>query len=140
MNSTRPTTLIRWLPWVLGALVLLVAGTVLFWFNPAQYGFYPVCPLHALTGLSCPGCGSLRALHQLTHGHFGEALRLNPLLVMALPFLAWILWQRMALEIGFRSWTTLTWPRRRGWLVVVGVLLFSLLRNLPFEPFSRLAP
>ena len=140
MNPTRPNPPIRWLPWTLGLVAILVTGAVLFLFNPTQYGLYPACPLHKLTGLSCPGCGSLRALHQLGHGHFAEALRLNPPLMIALPFLAWILLQRIALEIGFRSWPTLSWPRRRGWLVVAGVLLFSLLRNLPFEPFSRLAP
>ena len=57
--------------------------------------------MYQLTGLACPGCGSLRALHQLTHGHFGEALRLNPMLVMALPFLFWIVLRKKQKSIKY---------------------------------------
>ena len=52
---------------VLGAFALLGLAAVLFFFNPAQSGFYPFCVFHRTTGLLCPGCGSLRALHQLLH-------------------------------------------------------------------------
>ncbi|MFZ1677089.1 MAG: DUF2752 domain-containing protein [Saprospiraceae bacterium] len=47
-------------------------------YNPEQY-FFPLCPFRLLTGWLCPGCGSQRAMHQFLHGHFGEAMRLNPL-------------------------------------------------------------
>lgn len=66
-----------------------VATAVLFFFNPARTSFYPICQFKALTGLDCPGCGSLRALHQLLHGNVVAAFRLNALLVSALPFAAW---------------------------------------------------
>ena len=39
-----------------------------------------------MTGLDCPGCGSLRALHQLLHGNIKSALHFNALLVCGLPF------------------------------------------------------
>ncbi len=41
--------------------------------------WFPSCPLHALTGLLCPLCGSLRALHALLVGAPVVALFLNPL-------------------------------------------------------------
>ena len=55
-------------------VVVLVAaalgsGAVLFFFDPAKHGFYPVCVFHALTGWNCPGCGATRAAYQLLHGH-----------------------------------------------------------------------
>ena len=140
MNPTRPNPPIRWLPWTLGLVAILVTGAVLFLFNPTQYGLYPACPLHKLTGLSCPGCGSLRALHQLAHGHFGEALRLNPPLMIALPFLSWMVLRRMTVELGVRPLPQIPLSRRWGWRLLIGVLIFSILRNLPFAPFSRLAP
>lgn len=65
----------------LGALALMV----LFLFDPAQHAFYPRCYFYLLTGWQCPGCGSLRALHQLTHGNVAAAFRFNPLLVLAMP-------------------------------------------------------
>ena len=79
-------------PPVLAVLALLgaVAGLVLFCFDPRQYPFYPVCFFHKTTGLLCPGCGALRAMHQLLHGHLATAFRFNPVLVVSLPILAWI--------------------------------------------------
>ena len=41
-------------------IAVLASGAVLFFFNPSQYGFYPVCLFHELTGLNCPGCGGRR--------------------------------------------------------------------------------
>ena len=37
---------------------------------------------HAMTGLWCPGCGGLRAVHDLTHGHLVTALHENALVVL----------------------------------------------------------
>ena len=42
------------------------------------------CPSMVLLGLPCPGCGTTRALAALVQLHFVEALRLNPLLVIAI--------------------------------------------------------
>ena len=43
----------------------------------------PPCPLRALTGLYCPGCGSTRTLHALLHGDLATAMAMNPLLVVS---------------------------------------------------------
>lgn len=120
----------------IGFACWLLAGTVttalLFWFDPAFGGFYPVCPLYRLTGWQCPGCGGLRAIHQLLHGHWLEAARLNALLVVSLPFLAWF---------GARQFARKIWGRefRHGavhpallWAGLGAVLAFSVARNLVF--------
>src|SRR5437899_5204354 len=60
-------------------------AVILYFFNPSQFGFYPSCMFRRVTGLLCPGCGSLRAAHELLHGHLGTALRLNALFVLGLP-------------------------------------------------------
>ena len=67
-KTVRPVALI------VSALVAGAAGLVLFCFDPRQYHFYPVCFFHQTTGLLCPGCGALRAGHQLLHGHLVSAL------------------------------------------------------------------
>lgn len=59
--------------------------TVLYKFPPRTAGFYPVCPVHAYTGLLCPGCGATRALAALLHGHLAQALALNSLVTLLLP-------------------------------------------------------
>ena len=41
-------------------------------------GHYPTCPFLAITGWYCPGCGSLRAVHDLLHGDLAGAVRPQP--------------------------------------------------------------
>ena len=70
---------------IIGAVSGAAVAAVLmvhFLFNPSHYGFYPRCILYRMTGIYCPGCGALRASHQLIHGHFLTALRCNALLVL----------------------------------------------------------
>jgi len=94
VTSVPPRIRARWTPALLLKLLAIPAAAVglaiLYWFNPAQNGFYPRCGLYQATGLLCPGCGSLRALHQLLHGNLAAAFRLNALLVLSLPFLTWL--------------------------------------------------
>jgi len=113
------------------------AAAILFFFNPAQYGFYPVCYFHAATGLNCPGCGSLRALHQLLHGHIAEAARLNLLLFLCLPFLAWLIARFVIARLRGQ---TATFGIQPAWLwtFLCAAVLFTVLRNLP--SFAWLAP
>ena len=80
----------RW--YVVAAVPLVAAGlATLYVVDPAGSSLYPSCPFHALTGLHCPGCGTLRGIHQLLGGHPIAALDLNPLTVLSLPFLAYAL-------------------------------------------------
>src|SRR5260370_36721099 len=67
--------------------IAALAGLILFLFDPNRYPFYPVCAFHKVTGLLCPGCGSLRAMHQLLHRHLAIAFHFNPLLITTLPVL-----------------------------------------------------
>lgn len=120
-----------------GGLVLF-CGAILFCFDPTQYHFYPTCIFHQVTGLLCPGCGSLRALHQLLHGHPVVAFQFNPLLVAALPLLA-----------AFGLWHRLGKPRSQPdpwrrfyplWILGILCLLFSVWRNLPGAPALIVPP
>src|SRR5687767_5236276 len=76
--------------WI-GCAAAAMAGVLLFFFNPAEHAFYPRCFLKMTTGLDCPGCGGLRATHQLLHGKVREAFALNPLFVVGLPIAAILL-------------------------------------------------
>lgn len=109
----------------------------MFWFDPAQHRFYPFCFFHRLTGLQCPGCGGLRAVHQLLHGHLLAALHLNVLFVVSLPVFAWW-WARIAFRKlkGQPSRSTIApvWI----WGLLTLALAFGVLRNLP--AFAWLAP
>jgi hypothetical protein len=138
--------------WKLAAVAALglAAAAVIFAFDPAKPGPYPVCLFHALTGLYCPGCGSLRALHQLLHGHFIAAIRFNPLMVLVLPFAAYAMasyalrWAGMRALPGVRicaRWGACARMRAWwGWALLAIIVAFGVLRNIPAWPFRLLAP
>jgi len=107
------------------AAIALVAAV-----SPEQPGHYPLCPTYALTGLYCPGCGGLRAVHALAHGDVALALHRNPLVVLALPvavwaYLAWVRRRALGRPLSRLPAPTLIWG-----FVALGVL-FGVLRNLP---------
>ena len=108
--------------------------------NPEDSGLFPPCPFRALTGYNCPGCGTLRALHQLLNGHLLTAINHNPLTVFFLPFVvyAWL----AAIVVGIRGpkLPTVFIPAGWIWALLVAVIAFGVLRNLPVLPFSLLAP
>ena len=121
---------------VLGFAILCVLA-VLFFFNPATHGFYPVCLFHALTGLYCPGCGGTRAVYQLLHGHILLALHDNALFVLALVALA--VWGARFVVRKLRNQQTIFQLRPKTlWMFLVVALIFTVLRNLP--AFSWLSP
>ncbi len=107
------------------------AVSVLLFFPPAQYGFYPRCPFHELFNLQCPGCGATRALAALLRGHLGEALRLNALTVLLSPFMASygvICYRRLLRGEVMR----LPQPRPvRIYATLVIAIVFTVVRNLP---------
>jgi len=117
---------------VLGLVILAfgcLAAAVLFFFNPGQHGFYPFCLFHRMTGLQCPGCGSLRALHQLLHGNVLEALRLNALLVLSFPLVSWLLARSAAPLFGLRVRPLCIRPAW-VWTTFALVAIFGIARNL----------
>ncbi len=120
--------------------VITFGAAILYRWNPATAGVYPACPFFALTGWYCPGCGSTRALHQLLHGNLGAAFDLNPLLVLALPFLAYEILAYLLDRPGWRSLSSASTPAL--WVRALGatVIAFGVLRNLPQYPFTLLAP
>lgn len=122
-------------------LAAFAAGVVtLRIFDPATSSVFPPCPLRYLTGWYCPGCGSLRAMHQLLHGNVGAAWAMNPLTVVLLPFLIYGLASFALFEIRGEG---LPQPFLRGsWIraLCAAIILFGIARNLPLHPFDLLAP
>lgn len=94
----------------------------------------PLCPLHALTGLWCPFCGSTRATHALLHGDFGTALHDNVLLVCAIPVATLLGVHRAARGEPIRR----PLPPVLRWMLLGLATVFIVLRNLPAG--SWLAP
>ena len=118
---------------VLVAVVLLAASVALHVRDPHRSGSWGICPWLALTGTSCPGCGGLRAVNDLTHGDLAGAASSNLLLVGSVPLLA-VWWTRRTVD-GWRGVRRQV-PERTALLVTYGLLVavvvFWVVRNLPF--------
>jgi hypothetical protein len=117
---------------LLGVATLVAASAALHVRDPHVSHSWGVCPLYALTGIYCPGCGGLRGVNDLTNGHLGQAASSNLLLVLAIPFAA----------VFFARWSYGAWTGRDVRAVpamstavtaglVVLVVAFTVVRNLP---------
>lgn len=109
-------------------------------YDPVTSGVFPPCPLHYLTGWYCPGCGSLRAIHQLLHGNLSAAWALNPLTVLLLPFLAYGTASYALFEIRGQHLPRLFLPAVWIRALCAVIILFGIARNIPFYPFNLLGP
>ena len=126
--------------WGVAIVAVAVAVALLRIFDPATSTLFPPCPVHYLTGWYCPGCGSLRAIHQLLHGNFRAAWAMNPLTVVLLPFVTYGLVSHALFEIRGHGLPQPSLPA--VWIRALGaaILLFGIVRNLPFHPFILLVP
>ena len=138
MNQTKRQPTEIYLAAVLVPLGAFV-GFCLFFGHPSEYVWLPSCPFHALTGLYCPGCGTLRAIHYLLNGQFGTAFRYQPLLISLSPILL-----LLAGKVGYENLrnrtVTLPFEVQLYWLILIAVCLFFVLRNVPLDCFECLRP
>lgn len=114
--------------------MLLAAGVaalpVLYAINPAQSRLFLPCPFLWLTGWQCPGCGSLRAVHQLLRGEVGAALALNPLMIVMLPLMLFLFAQQFDALLRPSS-RELALPAAWTWALLLLTLAWTVARNLP---------
>ncbi|MEO8648308.1 MAG: DUF2752 domain-containing protein [Acidobacteriota bacterium] len=117
-----------------------VGSAAVWYFDPTTAGFFPVCPLHSLTGFACPGCGLTRGFHALFHGDIATAIGFNALVPivavgMIYVFILFVRFAATGRPIPIRG-------LRPGWLwaILIVLCIFGILRNLPFYPFNLLFP
>ncbi len=129
----------RWL-YILGAIVVCILVIVYYQFDPKVYSYFPECPFHKFTGLDCPGCGSQRAVHALLRGNIAAAADFNLLLVLSIPFLSvHVVYTVLAmLRKNRMRWKVIDNPLTPKIILAV-VLVFWIVRNIPFQGFGYLA-
>lgn len=123
-----------------GVIAAAAAAGAVWYFDPKAAGFFPVCPLYSLTGYACPGCGLTRGFHALFRGDLLTALDYNALIPVIAAFLGYLFLSVFLVAIRGRG---LSIGRSSGavlWSVLATLLLFGVLRNLPFYPFTYLYP
>jgi hypothetical protein len=126
---------------MLAALVLSVL-VIIRKFTPTENSFYPGCIFHSATGLHCIGCGLTRSLHSTLNGDWEQAIAWHALAFIILPligfsFFSSLLSWAMDWRSSYSSDRLKTWALR---LLLLFLIAFTILRNIPVYPFSLLAP
>lgn len=121
---------------VLGCIGASLGYTL--WADPtsARADAIPTCLVKLTTGLDCPGCGGTRAAWYLMHGNLPAAARHHALFVFAVPFLLY-LYVAWGLKTAFnvRIPQLNLSPKVLAWFLGAWAL-FTVLRNLPWAPFT----
>ena len=123
-----------------GIAAAAVGVFVVSYFNPTTAGFFPVCPLHATTGLNCPGCGLTRGLHAFFHGDVFGALHFNALLPVYLLVGIYLFVSLGLIVVRGRGLSFNVFKPQLLWGFLIVLLVFGIVRNLPFFPFTLLSP
>ncbi len=119
-------------------IAIILYTLYVYYVPPTGEGSHISCMTKTLLGLNCMSCGLTRFVYFALHGDFTTALQYNimgPLLVAVL----------LIFYIYFIRWSFFNKPIPAipMWLVyafVAFAIIYSVLRNLPFEPFKFLAP
>jgi len=124
-------------PAVLGCAMVGAAGyTQLSDPTHAGAGDLPSCLIKLTTGVDCPGCGGTRAFWFLMRGDLPAAAQHHLFFTFAAPFLlyAYVAWAGGKV-FGWRLPMLRVSPKLVA--IFLGAWLgFSVLRNLPWEPFT----
>lgn len=115
--------------------IILLISLIAYLLLGNYFHIYIHCPIKAITGLYCPGCGITRMLLSIIQLDFYQAFRYNPLLFITLPifiifFLNALITKREPLynKISNKVWT----------IIIIIFIAYGILRNIPF--FDYLAP
>ena len=125
----------------LGLLVLGIGLAILYFFvNPSDVDFFPKCPLYVTTSFYCPGCGSQRATHQLLQLNIVGILQQNALYLIGLLIIGYHL-IITGINLFFKKniYNYIYHPKT-PMIILVFIIIFWILRNIPFYPFNLLAP
>jgi hypothetical protein len=124
----------------IGVTAVAAISMAVWYFNPSNVNFFPVCPLYAMTGLACPGCGLTRGFHALFHGDVLTALDYNALLPVFAFVLGYLFVAMLLIAVRGRGLSFEIFRPRLLYGFLILSLVFAVVRNLPIYPFSVLYP
>ncbi|MCF0189653.1 MAG: DUF2752 domain-containing protein [Marinilabiliaceae bacterium] len=112
----------------LGVVAVVGLLCVYYLYDPREVALFPRCLFQTLTGLSCPGCGSQRALYSIVHLDIAEAFRQNAFLFAMMPLLA-VLIVADVMKERKPLLHKMVFSRHLSFVVLVVTLLWFVLRN-----------
>lgn len=120
-------------------LAVIVCTITAYYYYYPSLGFLPnmQCMFNRATGLYCFGCGGQRAFHALLHGHIIGAAQNNLLVFVVLPLVGFKLYEEFS---GKKIFPKLFYSPKFIVPLIVFIVGFVVLRNIPLHPFTCLVP
>lgn len=72
-------------------IFFIAIGFLYFYVNPFETVWIPKCSMKLLTHTDCPSCGIQRAFSLCLNGQFLDAIKLNPFLIISMPYILLVL-------------------------------------------------
>ena len=121
----------------IGAPLCVLNGAIYFYFRGSRLKCIVYDKLH----IYCCGCGATRALEDLMRFRILEALDHNVFFVIALPFVCYYFFKEyVRIVTGKDIIPFVKIKLNTSIIILVIILLFGIVRNIPFYPFTILAP
>lgn len=137
---------VRKILFILTCFILLIIVFLYLAVDPAKNPLTPRCFFRYFTNFYCPACGMTRSLYHAIHGRFGLAFSFNllwPLFVVFICF-SFYLWFYFLISgknpFNKNSFFLGSKHQFLQWIVVITIITFWILRNIPVYPFTLLAP
>lgn len=128
------------LKYIVMLLLFMVIALLYFFINPSEVNFLPKCPLYVSTGIYCPGCGSQRATHNLLNFNFLGILQQNVLYAFGLVLITYHLIVTSLNTFLNKNFKNYLFYKKVPLFILAIIILFWILRNIPYYPFNLLAP
>jgi len=122
-------------------IIGIISLLFLYFHNPIESKVFPKCIFLEYAGVYCPGCGVTRSTYYLVHGDILKAFRFNQLYILFLPLMVYLYILNLGLKINGKELMKI--PRFNSFFyILIGVLslVFCILRNIHYYPFTLLAP
>ena len=116
--------------------LVIVLLFVLYKYNPITSGIYPRCVSYSLFSINCPGCGTLRAIHHLFNGEIIHSIKSNILIYITIVYM---LVRSLISKLREQSFI-INFSSREISGMMIFIIIYTIARNIPIEPFNILAP
>ncbi len=120
-------------------LIMLAAVSVagFIYYLLSTQGISLPCVFYEITGLYCPGCGATRMCTSLLRLDFYGAFRSNQVSFFVMPLLAVIFARRLYCYIRYGKAVNEKWMTVSAIIAIVVLILFGVVRNIPYFDFLR---
>lgn len=123
-----------------GFIGIPLLAVLYFLLQPGESDIFPPCMFHSATGLYCPGCGSQRAIHNMLHLNLEGTVNNNILFIPAFLAIGYHYIHPHVNSQFHLKLPNIFYMRSTPWIIFGIILLFWILRNLPWYPLTELAP